>query len=190
MSRDGYTLKDDRLITTQNLINELDSCQEGKAWKQYENICMRILTYLFVPTLEMPRMQLRTESGIDIRDAVFPNRSRNDNWRLIRDDYDGRYIVFEFKNYSKDGREIDKQTILQLGNYLKRETIGRFGIICSKKHPSNSGLEKRKEIFKDERKLILFMNNEHLKEMLMRKYNNEDPSNVIIGLIDEFNFGF
>ena len=99
------------------------------------------------------------------------------------------YIVFEFKNYSENGSEIDKQVLLQIDDYLKR-TIGKFGIICSKKTPNKSGLEKRKDIFIENNKLILFVNNEHLKEMLLRKHKKLDPSDVIIDLIDDFNLKF
>lgn len=183
-------LLDSELQRVQELIKKLDNCPEGKdGWKTYEDICLEILQYLFVPPLGEPKIQSRRESGIDIRDAIFPNRNNNENWKFIRDDYDAKYIVFEFKNYSQDGSEIDKQVLLQIDDYLKR-TIGRFGIICSKKIPNKSGLEKRKDVYIENNKLILFLNNEDMKEMLLRKHKEMDPSDVIIDLIDEFNLKF
>lgn len=183
-------LLDSELQKVQGLIKRLDSCPEGKdGWKTYEDICLEILSYLFVPPLGEPKVQSRRESGIDIRDAIFPNRNNNENWKFIRDDYDAKYIVFEFKNYSENGSEIDKQVLLQIDDYLKR-TIGRFGIICSKKSPNKSGLEKRKDVYIENNKLILFLNNEDLKEMLLRKHKKMDPSDVIIDLIDDFNLKF
>jgi hypothetical protein len=181
---------DEQLIQIQKLTKRLDECPEGKTgWKKYEDICIDILNHLFVPPLGEPKIQSRRESGIDIRDAIFPNRNNNENWKFIRDDYDAKYIVFEFKNYSKDGSEVDKQVLLQINDYLKK-TIGRFGIICSKKSPNNSGLEKRKDIFMENNKLIIFLSNENLKEMLLRKHKGLDPSDVIIDLIDDFNLKF
>jgi hypothetical protein len=183
-------LVDAELHKVQNLIKRLDNCPEGKdGWKTYEDICLEVLNYLFVPPLGEPKIQSRRESGIDIRDAVFPNRTNNENWKFIRDDYDAKYIVFEFKNYSENGSDIDKQVLLQIDDYLKK-TIGRFGIVCSKKSPNKSGLEKRKDVFIENNKLILFVNNENLKEMLLRKHKNMDPSDVIIDLIDDFNLKF
>ncbi|WP_018343898.1 TIR domain-containing protein [Cytophaga aurantiaca] len=183
-------LIDKELAKIQVLIKRLDECPEGKpGWKTYEDICLDILNYLFVPPLGKPRIQSRRESGIDIRDAIFPNRNSNENWKFIRDDYDAKYIVFEFKNYSENGNEIDKQVLLQVDDYLKK-TIGRFGIVCSKKAPNRSGLEKRKDIFIEKNKLILFLSNEDLKEMLLRKHKKIDPSDVIIDLIDDFNLKF
>ncbi|PZR29150.1 MAG: hypothetical protein DI535_03810 [Citrobacter freundii] len=183
---------DSELENVQQLLKKMDDCPEGtNGWKEYEDICIEILIHLFVPPLGEPKIQSRRESGIDIRDAIFPNRSsNNENWKFIRDDYEARYIVFEFKNYAENGSEIDKHVLLQIGDYLKKDTIGRFGIICSRKAPNQSGLEKRKDIFIENKKLILFLNNGNLKEMLLRKYKNLDPSDVIIDLIDEFNLKF
>jgi len=181
---------DTELLNVQKLMKELDNCPEGKiGWKDYENICIKILSHLFVPTLEEPKIQSRVESGIDIRDAIFPNRSNDKNWQFVRDCYDAKYIVFEFKNYSENGSEIDKQVVLQIADYLK-QTIGRLGIVCSKKTPNNSGLEKRKGVYIESQKLILFLNNDNLKEMLLRKYKKMEPSDVIIDLIDDFNLKF
>ena len=183
-------LIDKELEEIQSFIKRLDKCPEGKeGWKQYEDICLDILNYLFVPPLGEPKIQSRRESGIDIRDAIYPNRNSNENWKFIRDDYDAKYIVFEFKNYSDDGSEIDKHVLLQVDDYLKK-TIGRFGIICSKKQPNKSGLEKRKDVFIENNKLILFVSNENMKEMLLRKHKKLDPSDVLIDLIDDFNLGF
>jgi len=188
--KEPLKLVDEELSKVQGLIKRLDNCPEGKnGWKLYEDICIEILNYLFVPPLGEPKIQSRRESGIDIRDAIYPNRNSNENWKFIRDDYDAKYIVFEFKNYSENGSEIDKQVLLQIDDYLKK-TIGRFGVVCSKKAPNRSGLEKRKDVFIENNKLILFVSNEDLKEMLLRKHKKMDPSDVIIDLIDDFNLKF
>jgi hypothetical protein len=174
------------------LISRLKECPEGKVgWKDYENICIDILNYLFVPPLKEPKIQSRTESGIDMRDALYPNRCEHPNWKFIRNDYDAKYILFEFKNYSTSdgGSAIDKDVVNQVRNYLK-QTIGKIGFVCSKKEPSHSGLEARKQAYIDDKKLIIFLNNEQLMEMLMRKYRKEEPSDIILDLIDEFNLNF
>lgn len=186
------SIEDPELTKIQAMISELKDCPEGiSGWKKYENICIKILKYLFVPPLKSPKIQSRTESGIDIRDANFPNRCDYENWRYIREDYDAKYILFEFKNYSTDdkGSNIDKSVVYQVRNYLKM-TIGRIGIICGKKEPVDSGKEAQKQAFIEDRKLIVFINNGHLIDMLMKKYRKEEPSDVIIDLIDEFNLNF
>lgn len=183
---------DIELTKINKMISNLKDCPEGKeGWKDYENICIEILNYLFVPPLKKPRIQSRTESGLDIRDALYPNRCDHIDWQIIRSDYDAKYILVEFKNYStnKEGSEIDKEVVYQAKNYLKK-TIGRIAFICSKKKPNGSGIEAQKQAFIEDNKLILFLNNEHLIEMLMRKYRTEEPLDIITDLIDEFNTKF
>ena len=183
-------LVDQAQLDMLQLIKRLDDCPPGKAgWKEYENICIDVLKQLFASSLDAPKIQSRRADGSDIRDAIFPNRSQNKNWRFIREDYDAKYIVFEFKNYADDGSEVDKGTILQIGDYLKKN-IGRLGIVCSRKKPEESALKKRRDLFNEQNKLILFLTNEHLKDMLYRQYIGQDPADVIIDLIDQFNLDF
>jgi len=185
---DNVTIFDAELTKINKMILELKDCPEGKeGWKDYEDICIDILNYLFVPPLIKPTKQSRTESGLDIRDAIYPNRCDHIDWKLIRSDYDAKYILIEFKNYStnKEGAKIDKDVVNQARNYLK-PTIGRLAFICSKKKPNRSGIEAQKQVFNDDKKLILFLNNEDLIEMLMKKYRKEEPLDIITDLIDEF----
>ena len=187
---ESFKIVDSELLKIQSLIKRLDECPHGNAgWKEYEDICIDILSYLFVPPLGEPKIQSRRESGIDIRDAIFPNRNNSENWRFVREDYEAKYIVFEFKNYSDNGFNIDKHSVLQIDDYLKK-TIGRLGIICSRKPPNRSGLEKRKDVFIEHNKLVLFMTNNELKEMLLRKHKKMDPSDVVIDMRDDFNLKF
>ena len=192
LDRTPVKIVDPELETINRLKNRLMDCPKGrKGWKDYESICIEILNYLFVPPLKHPKIQPRTESGLDIRDALYPNRCDHPNWKVIRADYDAKYILFEFKNYgTEDGSsEIDKTVVNQVRNYLK-QTIGRIGIVCSRKDPTSSAIEARKQAYIDDKKVILFLNDQHLIEMLMRKYRKEDPSDIIMDLIDEFNLNF
>lgn len=182
---------DEELNEIDRLVHCLKNCPSGRdGWRDYENICIEILNFLFVPPLKSPKIQSRTESGLDIRDAIYPNRSVNENWRFIRDDYDAKYILFEFKNYSHDnGMDLGKDEVNQVKNYLY-QTIGRLGIVCCPRKPNNNGIQARKMAYIEEKKLILFLTNEDLIEMIMKKYKGEDPSDNIIDLIDEFNLSF
>lgn len=59
-----------------DLVNRLDSCPIGeKGWREFEDLCVEILEFLFVPPLVKPISQSRTYSGTNRRDAVFPNRN-------------------------------------------------------------------------------------------------------------------
>lgn len=58
--------------TRLHFVNALSECPYGKkAWKTYENLCMKILTYLFVPPLLQPIVQSCTKNGFHRRDIII-----------------------------------------------------------------------------------------------------------------------
>jgi len=171
---------------TSELVKELYSCPSGTTgWKQFEDICLRILWYLFVPPLTKPKIQTRTYSGIDRRDAVFPNRNSNsDNpWGHLLRELGARLVLFEFKNY--DTTEIGKEEVDQSRNYMT-EPMGRLAIMCCNKLPNQAAHIRRNTIFSKEKKVILFLTKDHLKEMLFIKERNEDPADLVLDMVEWF----
>jgi hypothetical protein len=169
-----------------SLRRRLEGCPAGMAgWKEFENGCIDTLRYLFVPPLTEPIIQPRTYSGIDRRDAVFPNRNieATNNWGHLYKELNARMILFEFKNYEKE--EIGKEETNQTRNYLTRP-MGRLGIICCNRLPNSSAHIKRNSIFSEEGKVILFVTIDHLKEMLFIKERGEDPSDLIMDMVERF----
>jgi hypothetical protein len=174
-----------------DLIKELDACPNGRSgWSQFEDICTRILEYLFVPPLTRPNRQSRTYSGVNRRDAIFPNRNitntgnRNSlNWYHLYVELQARFVLFEFKNY--DTTSLGHEEVNQTRNYLT-STIGKLGIIVSTKEPDDSALRQRNIAYTQEGKVILFLKREHLKEMLAVKERDEDPSDLIMDMIELF----
>ena len=168
------------------LIDRLKSCPPGNdGWRQFEDICIEVLTFLFVPPLEVPKIQPRTLSGVDRRDAIFPNRNFNNDtiWGQIYHELNARLILFEFKNY--DVTDIEKDEVNQIRNYLT-EPMGKFGILCCNKDPIESAFIKRNTIYSSEKKVILFITTEHLIEMLYIKEKSENPANLIMDMIELF----
>ncbi|MEM2970981.1 MAG: hypothetical protein QW270_00965 [Candidatus Bathyarchaeia archaeon] len=168
------------------LIKRLHSCPKGqRGWKDFEDICIKILCYLFVPPLSEPKIQKRTYSGINVRDAVFPNRNFNSSniWGQLLKELDARLILFDFKNYDK--KYIGKEEVNQVSNYLTKP-MGRLTIICCSKPPSKAAYRRRNTIFSSEGKVILFLTIKNLKEMIFRKDRGEDPADLIMDMIEEF----
>lgn len=161
-------------------IDRLDNCPDGRAgWQQFEDNCIEILSYLFVPPLNIPLIQVRSYSGIDRRDAIFPNRNYsgdNNNWALLFHDLKARMILFEFKNYDKD--EIGKEEVLQTNNYMK--STGNLSIMICNKLPNKAAHITRNTLYSKEGRVILFLTKKNLKEMLYSKERGEDPSDIII----------
>lgn len=168
------------------LIDRLYYCPPGKSgWKEFEDVCIEILCFLFIPPLTVPKIQTRTQSGIDVRDAIFPNRNFDSSnpWGYIFQELSARLILFEFKNYEKE--EIAKEEVNQIRNYLKT-TMGRLAILCCSKKPNKSAYICRNSVYNEEKKIILFLTKDHLKEMIFIKERGEDPTDLILDMIEEF----
>jgi hypothetical protein len=168
------------------LLKRLHACPGGQAgWHAYEDICIEILTFLFVPPLTKPKIQPRTLSGIDRRDAIFPNRNitRDNNWGQLYRELGARMILAEFKNF--DSTDIGKEEINQARNYLT-PTMGRLAIVCCNKIPNEAAHIKRNTIFSEEKKVILFLTPDDLREMMFIKERGEDPADLIIDKLEWF----
>ncbi len=168
------------------LRQRLEQCPPGRpGWKEYEDACIDALKHLFVPPLEEPYIQPRTYSGIDRRDAVFPNRNMegHNNWGHIFKELAARMVLFEFKNYDRE--EIGKEETNQTRNYLNRP-MGKLAIMCCNRSPNESAYIKRNTIYSEDGKVILFVTTEQLIEMLFIKERGEDPSDLIMDMIERF----
>ncbi|WP_411739857.1 hypothetical protein [Peribacillus sp. S4] len=174
------------MTTAIELVEKLNECPPGHShWNDFEEICTEILTFLFVPPLRNPHTQAKTYSGIDRRDAVFPNwEDQGDStWAKIRRELNAKLILFEFKNY--DTSDVGKEEILQTKNYI-REAMGKLGIICSTKLPNKAAHIKRNTIYSQDGTVILFITTEKLVEMLYIKERGENPADLIMDEIDKF----
>ncbi len=173
-------------MTGGDLRKRIKACPKGHSgWHEWEQCCTDALRFLFVPPLEMPRIQPRTYSGTDRRDAVFPNRNMdiNTNWGRLQKELNARMVLFEFKNY--DGNPLGKDEVNQTRSYLTT-TIGRLAIIVASEEPDRSAHIKRNTVFSEEKKVILFLSKDQMIEMILMKERGEDPSNLIMDLVEEF----
>lgn len=174
------------MSTATELRCKLDVCPAGiKGWKEFEDKCVEILRYLFVPPLTEPIIQPRSYSAIDRRDAVFPNRNIGaaNNWGHLYQELNARMVLFEFKNYDKE--EIGKEETNQTRNYLTKP-VGKLAILCCNRLPNRAAHIKRNTIFSEDGKVILFLTANHLSEMLFIKERGEDPSDLIMDMVERF----
>jgi hypothetical protein len=170
----------------QVIRGRLEACPSGReGWKEYEDACIAALRFLFVPPLVAPKIQPRTYSGIDRRDAVFPNRNieASNNWGHLFLELGARMVLFEFKNY--DAEEIGKDEVNQTRNYLS-PPMGKLAIMCCSKQPNGAAHVKRNTIFNEDGKVIIFITTKQLIEMLFIKERGEDPSDLILDLVETF----
>jgi hypothetical protein len=169
------------------LLKRIYDCPPGlPGWSEFEDACVAVLEYLFVPPLRKAKRQPRTYSGISRRDAVFPNRDNESNgaWKQLLTELGARLVLVEFKNY--DVTDISKDEVDQVCNYLT-EPMGRLALLCCNKAPCHSAYVRRNTIFSTQgKRIILFLTPDHLHEMCNIKERGEDPADLIVDLLEEF----
>jgi hypothetical protein len=168
------------------IIETIQACPIGvPGWRAFEDAGITALSHLFVPPLAEPTIQPRSFSGIDRRDAVYPNRNLTAEtfWGQLHIELKARLVLVEFKNY--DIQELSKDEVDQTRNYLTKP-FGKLALICCRREPSKAALLRRNQVYTQEDKVILFITEETLCEMLRMKERGEDPARLIVELVELF----
>jgi len=166
-------------------ISDLENIMPGRDdCYKYQEKCKDIFEYLFSPPLGKPHYENRDETNTNRRDIIFPNYAENGFWKFLRNKYHADYIVIDSKNYKDD---IKKEEVLQISNYLKSFGTGLFGVILNRNQPSKGAFVTRREHWIAYQKLIIFLNDSDLKQMLKTKEDNIiSPEEVIKEKIEQF----
>ena len=161
----------------------LTKCKPGRSdWKFFEDICEELFCILFVPPLDYPIVQPRSAFNIIRRDLIFPNRSTSGFWdREIRSGYEGDYVLLECKNF-KD--PIGKEEFDQALEYLGESSVGKFGIIVTRKNVGEKIRQLQVMRWKDSKKMLIVLSDQHLHRMLDLFSNGQDPTQTIQKAID------
>jgi hypothetical protein len=166
------------------LTTRLQSITCGsQEWSKYQKWCVDALEFLFVPPLEKPLYELVDEPRLNRRDIILPNYAESGFWRYIREKFAADYIVVDAKNYCT---AIRKAEVLQVANYLKPVGAGMFGMICTRHAPPKRVHLIRREQWTLYGKMILFLADEDLTQMLTYKATGTDPEQVLRQKIEEF----
>jgi hypothetical protein len=161
-----FPLIDERLLRARAIIRELKSCAPGRSdWRRYEDVCIRALRLLFMPPFRTISVQRRTVAGHERRDAILTNNQFGGFWSLVRQDLDCRHVVCEFKNVQRLG----KSDVNQIRIYLRKPTIGRFGLIFHRRRAGQSARMARHIAYADDRALILLIDDVALVRLLLTR---------------------
>ncbi|NQE06022.1 hypothetical protein C5S32_09145 [ANME-1 cluster archaeon GoMg1] len=172
---------DTRLYQAQKLLSTLKNCPKGiKGWWEFEDICIDIIDFVFRDSFRNFKIktQSRTYNNLDIRDAIVQNTGK-DFWKELRLDYDAKNMVFEFKNLTN---EFGKEELIQTSDYLDKESLGKVGIIFSRKGLSKAGVKKQRSLLTNAKKLILVLTENDLIDLVNKKLRNEEPEQILEAL--------
>lgn len=162
-----------------DLAEKIERCPSGgSGWRIFEDTCIECLNLLFVPPLQTPIIQARTITGGQRRDAIYANRNYHapNHWRHLLTELNARMILFEFKNY--DDLDIGTSEVDQTLCYM-RAPMGNLAILVSNKLPNRAAHIRRNTIFSNDRKVILFLTKDHIREMLYIKERGETVPNFV-----------
>ncbi|MEI5948009.1 restriction endonuclease [Bacillus albus] len=183
-SVDTSLTKIPKSITKSELLrSELKSIKSGKkAFAQYEKKCKEILEYVFKENLDGWNKQLRTEDGLNRYDLVCRVKRGNEFWEFLIDDFNSRYIIFEFKNYKK---KVKQTQVYTTEKYLFQKALRNVCFMISREGLDDNAIIATKGILRETGKLIINMNNSDLEELLILKGNGGEPSDHLFGLVDK-----
>jgi hypothetical protein len=153
----------------------------------YENYCENLLNFLFVPPLKAAIPQSRDEQHINRRDFVLPNYVMDGTfWQFMRSHYEAHYIVAEVKNLTGGP---GKREILQVVNYLNPHGAGLFSIILARHAMSDTAKWICREQWVQHNKLIIGLDDDDVRQMLVTKMADGDPAELIRQKIEDFRLG-
>lgn len=166
------------------LAEELQAIPRGRGhWSVYQKKLAIIVEHLFCPALGKPIYELFDEPKVNRRDIIMPNHCSDGYWFYVRSKYMADYIVIDAKNFTD---KIKKEEILQMANYLKEYGCGLFGIICARGEVDRDAFITRTEQWMVHRKLIVFLSDDDVLQMLSLRRDGLQPEEVIRQKIDDF----
>jgi hypothetical protein len=166
------------------LCQELRALGKGKKyWKAYENLCERILRYLFPNDLSGWHAQKRTDDGLNRYDLICRLSPTTDFWNFVDNQLASRYVLFEFKNYLEP---IKQGQILTTEKYLLPLALRRLGIVLSRKGADQSAQLTVAGAMRESGKMMLILDDENVCELLHAKDRGDDPSEHLFQLSDDF----
>lgn len=141
---------------------------------RYQRLLLQLLNCLLEPELVDGEDQVRTSTGVEIRDLVYSNNSDQPFFSYLLNTYGNLLVVFECKNVDT----LTADDINQLANYLG-DPMGRFGILITRNVASERILAKTRATYSKQhpRKAIIILSDEDLKIMVsMKSAGSRHPS--------------
>lgn len=177
-----------------------DKCEEVGNWKgrlnkilpgkgqfaEYEALCVDILKYILSDYLTLWAKQEQSNDGLYRFDLCckIKNGAEHDFFDTIRQYFNTKYIVFEFKNYSE---KITQKEIYTTEKYLFEKALRKVAIIISRQGADEHALQAAKGSLRENGKLILCLSDSDLLQMSEIKGQGEaEAADFLSALLDDF----
>lgn len=168
----------------EELAKKFDEIQPGRKMAGgFEDACIAALQYLFEGDLFGWHEQHKTEDGLHRRDLICRVLPNTEVWKLILFDFQSRYVIFEFKNYSE---QITQHEIITTERYLYPRALRKVAVIISPLGCTENATKVINGAMREHGKLIISLTTLELKRLLVQKDQGSDPNTFIFERIDKF----
>lgn len=142
-------------------IERLPTGKTDNADKKYEDYICQLLASLLYPHLDFAAEQVRTDSGVQIRDLIFYNTRSETFLQDIHGIYGNKQLVFELKNV----KSIEREHLTQLNRYLAND-FGGFGILVTRNPLSKPMFKNTIDLWSGQRRCIIALTDVDIKLMV------------------------
>jgi hypothetical protein len=149
--------------------------------KKFEKFCTSAIQFLFGEDIVNLKPQTRSSNSLHVYDLIGRISSSNEFWTNLVFDFHCRYVIFEFKNYSK---KITQKEIYSTEKYLFPKALRTAAIIISRNGADDNAQRVIEGALRSDGKLIVSISTIQLCEMLRLKENGDDPTLVLMEVIE------
>lgn len=170
---------------TSSLIKEIKLCRSGKlSFVTYEELCCELLKNIFSVDLALWRSQQKSNKDLYRFDLLCRIKDGNQKtfWSILERYFNSKYIIFEFKNYSKP---ITQKEIYTTERYLYSTALRGVAIVIAANGYEENAYWAAKGSLRENGKLIMLFNTEDLIAMNKMKMEQEDPANYLLNKLDD-----
>lgn len=152
--------------------------------REYERFCVDFLKCILTDYFSLWEEQEQTNDGLHRFDLCckIKNGVNQDFFNTISHHYNTKYVVFEFKNYSK---EITQKEIYTTEKYLYKTALRQVAIIISRRGCDGHAMQAAKGSLRESGKLILCLSDQDLLKMAdMWKSGDPEPAQLLSDKLD------
>ncbi len=156
-----------------NLMCKLKQIKSGKEYfTEYQDICVEILRYILADYLTLWKEQEESNNGLYRFDLCckIKHGASQEFFDTIRNFFNTKYIVFEFKNYEN---KISQNEIYTTEKYLYDTALRKVAIIISRKGANDNALIAAKGCLRENGKLIICWSDNDLIRLMEIKDKGE-----------------
>ena len=167
-----------------NLCMKLRGTKKGRGQpaREYELLCEEILKYAFDDHLTAWKPQKKSKTNLHRFDLIARIASDHDFWNALISDYRSRYIIFEFKNYTK---KITQSEVYSTEKYLMPLAMRGMAIILARMGADKNANAVMAGALRDGGKLMMCLTDDDLCEMLHLRDSGDDATRVLTHKLDE-----